>query len=115
MAATVSGQKALRDWPHLIREVRMSSIVAGQSEDVDHDGPAGKNPDYIDFTIVTPPTAPCVFQLQRDTGSDVAASNTARIKFVAEESGDLAGLVVLVHFHFYVSASGGIDASNATA
>lgn len=115
MAATVSRNKTLRDWPHLIREVRMSSIVPDQAEDVTHGGPAGKNPDYIDFMVLTPPTAMCSFVLVQDPDNNSASSGTARIKFVAESGGDLTGLVVNVHFHFYVSASGGIDASNATA
>ena len=114
-AATVSRQKKLRDWPHLIREVRMSAITADQAEDVDHDGPAGKNPDLIDFQVVTPPDAMCAFVLVQDPANHSASGNTARIKFVAEAGGDLTGLVVNVHFHFFCSASGGIDASNATA
>lgn len=115
MVATASRQKILRDWPHLIREVRLSSIVGDQGESVTHGGPAGKNPDYVSFDVVTPPTAPCSFTLVRDQSQDSASGGTAYVKFSAETGGDLAGLVVNLHFGFYCSASGGIDASNATA
>lgn len=115
MAATVSRQKTLRDWPHLIREVRMSSITGGLAEDVTHGGPSGKNPDKVTYEMVTPPDAPCAFTLYHDTANDSASGGTARVKFLPEGGGDLTGLVVNVHFLFYCSASGGIDASNATA
>lgn len=118
MAATQSRQKALRDWPHLIREVRLSSITAGLSEDVVHYGPAGKNPDYVTYQVVTPPDAACAFTLIPDPANHspgAVGTGTARLKFAAESGGDLTGLVVNVHFGFYCSASGGIDASNATA
>lgn len=117
-AATVARQKTLRDWPHLIREVRMSVLIGDQAEDVVHGGPAGKNPDAVSFQMITPPDAACAFQLHRDTSGDAPGTveaGTARIRFVPEAGGDLTGAVVVVHFLFYCSASGGIDASNATA
>lgn len=109
MAATVSRQTTLRDWPHLVREVRMSSIVADQQEDVTHGGPSNVNPYHVTFEVVTPPTAMCAFVLVRDKDNDSSSGGTARLKFVAESGGDLAGLVVDVHFQFYHSASGGIS------
>ena len=93
----------------------MSALVADQGEDVTHGGPTGKNPDYIDYEMVTPPDAACAFTLYHDTANDSASGGTARIKFVPSGGGDLTGMVLNVHFHFYASASGGIDASNATA
>lgn len=117
-AATQSRQKSLRDWPHLIKEVRLSSITAGQAEDIIHYGPAGKNPDWIEFEMVTPPDAPCAFSLYHDTANDApgaVGTGTARVKLVAEGGGDLTGLVLNLRLGFYCSASGGIDASNATA
>lgn len=108
MAATVDRQKTERDFPRLIRKVRMSSIVGGQAEDVTHGGPANSNPSRIWFEAQTPPTAPCAFVLVRDKDNDSATNGTARIKFVAESSGDLAGLVADVFFEFENCASGGI-------
>ena len=111
MAATVDRQKTFRDFPKLIRKVRMSSIVAGQLEDVTHGGPANTNPTRIWAEAITPPTAPCAFVLVRDQDQDSATGGTARIRFQAEGGGDLAGMVANVFFEFEQSASGGIGVS----
>ena len=109
MAATVSRQKTLRDWPHLIREVRLSDLVGGQAEDVTHGGPANVNPAHMPYEVVTPPDTMCAFALIRDQDNDSASGGTARLKLAMEAGGDPEGLVLDVHFHFYHSASGGIS------
>lgn len=111
MAATVSRQKTIKDWPHLIREVQMSALVGDQSEDVAHGGPTGLKANDITFETVTPPTAPCTYSLQRSRDDDSTSNDTSRIKFAVEGGGDLTGAVVKVRFHFYASASGGISAA----
>ena len=109
MAATISKQKTLRDWPNLIREVEVSSIVGDQSEDIAHGGPDGLVAKEIQMEIVTPPTSPCTFSLQRSLADDtITGTETSRVKFATEDGGDMTGAVVKLRFHFYASASGGI-------
>lgn len=112
MAATVDRKKVKRDWPYLIREVRMSVIVSDQPEDVVHGGPTGKNCDMFTWEITTPPTFASAVSVYHDEANDSASGGTARIIVVCA---DPAGMVIKLRFHFYSSASGGIDASNATA
>ena len=106
MAATVSDRKNLRDWPHLIREVEMSSLVSDQSEDVTHGGPTGLKVDMVDVEIVIPPTVNSDFVWYHDRDNDSTTSNTVRLTFIGT---DLAGMKVKVRFHFFASASGGIS------
>ncbi len=109
MAATASRQTTLRDWPHLIRRVRLSGITSDEQIDVTHGGPSNVNADHVTWEVQTPPTAMCAFVLVRDRGNDSSSGGTTRLKFVAETGGDLTGLVVDVDLHFYHSASGGIS------
>jgi len=111
MAATVSNRIALRDWPYLIREVEMSSLVSDQSEDVAHNGPTGKKVDKVEVEITTPPTVNSDFTWYHDVANDSTSNNTVRLQFIGA---DLGGMKIKVRFHFFASASGGIDSGNAT-
>lgn len=107
MAATVNYSRPYMADPHMVQQVQLSSVVAGQSEDVAHGGPTGKKCSFIEMFVVTPPTAPCTFQLYHDPANDSTANDTARVKIVAEDGGDLAGLVVNLHIHFKHFKTGG--------
>lgn len=107
MAATVVHSRVKQAVPMFIQEVQLSAIVAGQSEDVAHGGPTGKKVSYVTFEMVTPPDAACAFTPYHDADNDSTANDTCRVKFVAEDGGDLAGLVMKCFFHFKHMGTGG--------
>lgn len=107
MAATVDFSRVKQAVPMFVQEVQLSSIVGGQSEDVAHGGPTGKKVSFVTFEMVAPPTAPCAFTPYHDVDNDSTTNDTCRIKFVAEDGGDLAGLKMKVLFHFKHFKTGG--------
>ena len=105
--ALTSSQTSLANTPFSITELSLSTVVAGKSEAVLHNGPSGTTPIMVLHSTTTRPTDGSVVDFSW-TSTDTT-NNKVSVTLDTVPGGSLTGAEVKVYCIFLDSASGGIS------
>jgi hypothetical protein len=109
MATTAGTAREVHNWPYLLTEVNLTTVLPGETLDVSHGGPSGVKPEFVLGTVTVEATSgDSISTVEHIRGSDNTTNNTARLRVKAPAGADLTGATVRVLFFFTAQASGGI-------
>lgn len=103
--ALTSTVKPITNTPFMITESSLSTLVAGKSEAISHNGPSGATPLLVLHTTTTRPTDGSVVDFSW-TGTSTSG-NTVSVTLDTVPGGSLTGAAVKVYCIFIEQASGG--------
>jgi len=105
--ALTSSVRSLTNVPFVITESSLSTLVAGKSESISHNGPSGATPLMVLCTTTTRPTDGSVVDFSW-TGTSTSG-NTVSVTLDTVPGGSLTGAAVKVYCLFHEQGSGGIS------
>jgi len=105
--ALTSTVKSITNVPYVITESSLSTLVAGKSESISHNGPSGATPMMVLCTTTTRPTDGSVVDFSWTATS--TSGNTVSVTLDTVAGGSLTGAAVKVYCFFHEQATGGIS------
>ena len=116
MPATVdsASRELFADGHETMTQMQLSVLVAGLTESIAHNGPAGARVTEARMEIITQPNDDSPVMFAHLSGTDSTTNNTVAIRFDTAAGGSLTGAVVRVICKFKAMKSGGIGTNTYT-
>lgn len=108
MAATVDQTFTMGGVPLPETRVDLSSLDAGEVENIAHGGPSGVPVRSVQMEVITRPTDGSDVRMEHLATSDSTTNDTVALKFYTSAGGSLTGAKVRLRFIFGSMKSGGI-------